>query len=105
MTTQTKWTVESRSASDGALVVKDENYNQICTIREKAERTYGGDQEKQDQAHATLIAAAPDMAEALAALFRECAMIHRFGGDASNAKEADEAQSNARALLARLGAV
>ena len=97
MTTQTKWTPGPWTGSGTALVVKQvKTGNIICDMVEQGLPFV---------ANARLIAAAPEMAEALAALFRECAMIHRFGGDASNAKAADEAQSKARALVARLGAV
>ena len=46
---------------------------------------------KEAQANAALIAAAPEMYEALKQLFEHCAMIHKHWGDGNNQKEADEA--------------
>jgi len=51
--------------------------------------------------NATLIAAAPDMYEALVALFAECTMVNRYGGDAYNQPAADAAINAARAALTR----
>ena len=59
---------------------------------------YVGEALEQD---ARLIAAAPSMLEALEALFRECVMIHRFGGDAYNGQAADDAVASARAAIAQ----
>ena len=53
-------------------------------------------------ANARLIAAAPEMREALAGLFEHCAMVHKHWGDGSNVKEADQAIKTASALLARI---
>jgi hypothetical protein len=50
-------------------------------------------------ADAALIAAAPELLEALEGLFRECAMIHKHGGEACNQKQADEAIKAAKAAI------
>lgn len=52
-------------------------------------------------ANARLIAAAPDMLTALEELFKHCAMIHKYGGEASNVREADRAQQLALAAIAK----
>ena len=51
-------------------------------------------------AHETLTAQRDAMAEALRGLFKECAMIHRYGGEIYNGKEADEAIKRAVSALA-----
>ena len=48
----------------------------------------------------TLTAQRDAMAEALRGLFKECAMIHRYGGEIYNGKEADEAIKRAVSALA-----
>lgn len=53
------------------------------------------------QANSKLICAAPDMLSALEALFENCAMIHKYGGEISNQKEADAAIEAARAAIAK----
>ena len=52
--------------------------------------------------NAQLIAKAPEMREALAALFEHCAMINKHWGEDSNQKQADKAIKDARALLAEI---
>lgn len=52
------------------------------------------------EAQAHLIAAAPAMLAALEGLFRECVMIHRFGGEGDNTKAANAAEAAARAAIA-----
>jgi hypothetical protein len=46
--------------------------------------------------------AAPALLDALNRLFKECAMIHKYGGTADNTKEADAAIAAARALISEL---
>ena len=55
------------------------------------ERYWDIGRETEERANAALIAAAPDMLKALQALFKECAMIHRFGGVTCNVKESQAA--------------
>lgn len=74
------------------------NGKAVCTVS-----TWGADyaNDTEAQANARLIAAAPEMLEALRALFDHCAMVHKHWGENSNQREADEAISAARALLQR----
>jgi hypothetical protein len=44
----------------------------------------------------------PRLVEALEGLFAQCVMIHRYGGDGCNQREADAAINAARALLTEL---
>ena len=41
MNNRTPWVVQSRSMSDGALVIKDADNNEVCCLAEKADREYG----------------------------------------------------------------
>ena len=56
----------------------------------------GHDPEPEDP---RLSAAAPELLAALEGLFRECVMVHRYGGTACNSKEADAALTAARAAI------
>jgi hypothetical protein len=56
---------------------------------------------RKDAANACLIAAAPEMLEALKALFENCEMVHRHWGEGDNTKEADAAIRNARAAITK----
>jgi hypothetical protein len=51
--------------------------------------------------NAALIAAAPELLDALKALFDNCQMIHKHWGDGDNTKEADAAIASARAAIAK----
>jgi hypothetical protein len=55
----------------------------------------------QDKANACLIAAAPEILEALEALFEHCAMTHKHWGEGSNQREADAAITAGRAAIAK----
>jgi len=61
------WVAQSRAMSDGALVVKDSEFNEICVIRERADRIYGS-QNDTDMANSALIEAAPDLLAELEAM-------------------------------------
>lgn len=58
------WYARSRSVSDNSLIITDAEHNEICVIREREDRHYGP-QNDADMANADLIAAAPELAEAL----------------------------------------
>jgi hypothetical protein len=60
------WFAQSRAMSDGALVIKDSEFNELCVIRESADRIYGS-QNDTDMANSALIKAAPDLLAALQA--------------------------------------
>lgn len=49
--------------------------------------------------NAVLIAAAPDMYEALKALYEHCAMVHNAWGDGCNQKESDAAIKAGKAAM------
>lgn len=53
-------------------------------------------------ANARLLAAAPELRAALAALYEHCAMVHKHWGGGSNQEQANAAIAAGRALLARL---
>lgn len=59
------WIAESRGVSDGALVVKDAEFNEICVVRERAQRSYGP-QDYIDQANAARIVACVNACEGMA---------------------------------------
>ena len=52
-------------------------------------------------ANARLIAAAPELLEALENLYRHCAMIHSQWGEGSNQREADAAIAAGHAAIAK----
>ncbi len=55
--------------------------------------------ERDNNAH--LIAAAPEMLDALKGLFEHCTMIHKYWGEISNVKEGNEAIDAAKSVIAR----
>lgn len=61
------WEARSRSCSDSSLVVKDSQFDEICTIRDRLERVYGPKNDR-DIANTNLIASAPDLLAALQAI-------------------------------------
>lgn len=83
-------------AGDMAYIWTDRPYpGGVCVAKVK-EELMG---ELKPNAH--LIAAAPDLLEALTGLFEHCAMIHKQWGDGDNTREADAAIKTARAAIAK----
>jgi len=66
----------------------------ICQVNRKWE-------DEEDEANARLIAAAPELLQAIKDLFRECAMVHKSWGDGDNTKEADAAIKRAKDAIAK----
>ena len=54
-----------------------------------------------DVKNAQLMASAPELLEALEGLFKECAMIHKYGGSACNQKQSDLAIKKALEAIDR----
>ena len=91
-TTETKhtsepWLIQSHTMADKEFTVGPATLN------------YDDVDHDEQEANAKLIAAAPNMFTALEDLFKHCAMIHKYGGEISNAKEADAAIKSAHAAL------
>lgn len=51
--------------------------------------------------NANLIAAAPELLEALKGIFEQCALVHKRWGDGNNLREATAAIDTARAAIAK----
>ena len=62
---------------------------------------FDGDEAKAQKTANLLAMAAPDMLEALEALFEHCAMPHKHWGDGSNQKEAIAAIAAGHAAIAK----
>lgn len=69
----------------------------IGTHLETLAETQGHDAQAEAVAH--LFAAAPELLAAMEDLFRECAMVHKYGGTACNRTKADAAIARARAAI------
>jgi hypothetical protein len=57
------------------------------------------DMSEEEQANARLIAAAPELLQALESLYEHCAMVHKHWGEGSNQRQADEAIKAAQAAI------
>ena len=95
---KTPWNAQSRSLSDGALVIKNAAFEQVCVIAEKADRSY-----KKDAEHlpiASLIEAAPDM---LAALYGTLGIVELVNAETPGAFNDDlpDLIAEARAAIAK----
>lgn len=56
-----------------------------------------------DREYAKVLAAAPELAEALSEIFQHCVLVHKHWGDGSNQREADAAIAKGRAALEKAG--
>lgn len=65
----------------------------ICQVNRKWE-------DEEDEANARLIAAAPELLQAIKDLFRECAMVHKSWGNDDNTEEAAAAIKRAKDAIA-----
>jgi hypothetical protein len=74
------------------------NYSGIARLNFSGNADYGIPPQL-ETANARLIAAAPDMLEALESLFEECAMVHKHWGEGNNTEKAAAAISKAQAAI------
>jgi hypothetical protein len=86
------WSATIYAGAFDQAIVKSET-DTICRVH--------GQQNRQHEANALLIAAAPELLEILQGLYKECAMIHKYGGEICNQKEADAVINTGKALLER----
>lgn len=79
------WSIDSGVYLDNKEVGVSNGFRRLAIVN-------AGAGEREAIANAHLIAAAPELLAALEGLFEHCAMIHKYGGEISNAREADHAQ-------------
>jgi hypothetical protein len=89
------WPIIINTVADGPLSV-------VATIPEPTSTLKDSTLDAAQVARAHLLAAAPELRDALAALYEHCSMVHRHWGEGSNQKQADAAIAAGRALLERL---
>ena len=92
-----QWEARSRSVSDGALIVADQDHNEICCVVEKKFREYG-EEDKQRIKNAVLMAAAPDLLCALEELLEHIEWRRRTSGETTGPNDCTH---RARAAIAK----
>ncbi len=96
-----KFTKGPWAVDDGLVISASHGRLSIAEAHDHSE-TSADHTEEEAQANARLIAEAPAMYQALKALFDNCAMIHKFGGDVCNRKQANETIASAKAIISRI---